>query len=298
MVRRNAMAVQQTMFGMPAERTSLAVVGDDVALTEFDGQPVRLVSIDGEPWWVLSDVAKVLGYRDSANAARVLRDKHKGTHQMSTPSGTQQMLVVSEPGLYRLMMRSERPNAERFQDWITDDVLPTIRKTGRYEAPSARQKRYAGKLKTNDASVLAARLNLANRHRDVNRKLADEGFKPNDYRRYHDTKYREWCGRSAAELRAELGLSPGASPLDRMSDLVLVHADHALALARRVAEMRAGERGAPLSPEEQSEVYAESVRDIRDADLRKLGATYAVVADPRRGHVLDVVQASIGPLSA
>jgi anti-repressor protein len=86
--------------------------------------------IKGDPWWVLTDVARVLGYRDATAAGRILRDKHKGTHQTCTPGGEQEMLVVNEAGLYRLMMRSDRPEAERFQDWITHEVIPSIRRTG------------------------------------------------------------------------------------------------------------------------------------------------------------------------
>ena len=61
---------------------------------------------DGEPWFVASDVAKALGYRDAANMARRLDDDEKGTRSMSTPGGMQQMTVVSEPGLYSAVLGS------------------------------------------------------------------------------------------------------------------------------------------------------------------------------------------------
>ena len=96
------------------------------------GQQVRTVTIDGAPWFVVADIAKVLGYRDAANGARVLREHHKGYSDVSTPSGVQTMLVTSEPGLNRLMLRSNASNAEAVQDWITDEVMPSIRKTGQF----------------------------------------------------------------------------------------------------------------------------------------------------------------------
>ena len=113
----------------------------DVTPFEFPatGQAVRTVTIDGEPWFVLADVAKILGYRDAEHAGRLLRD-----HQLNTlPEGIATELgqrggrpprIVTEGGLYRLVMRSNVALAESFQDWVTDDVLPAIRRTGDYPA--------------------------------------------------------------------------------------------------------------------------------------------------------------------
>jgi prophage antirepressor-like protein len=103
----------------------------------FNGTELRTVLIGDQPWFAAADAAKILGYRDAANAVRILRERHRGTHPMSTPGGIQDLTVVSEPGIYRLAMRSDLPAAEDFQDWITDEVLPAIRKTGRYEHPDA-----------------------------------------------------------------------------------------------------------------------------------------------------------------
>lgn len=61
--------------------------------------------------------------------------KHKGVILADTPSGAQHLSTVSEPGLYRLIARSEKPQAEVFMDWVFDEVLPTIRKTGGYTIP-------------------------------------------------------------------------------------------------------------------------------------------------------------------
>lgn len=288
--RQNKQDERPTQLGLfgPIEGPP-AIRSDEPMLTEFSGRPIRLVIIDAAPWWVLSDVAKVLGYRDARDASRLLRDKHKGTHQMRTPGGTQEFLVVSEPGLYRLMMRSERPEAEAFQDWVTDEVLPTIRKTGKYECVSARTRRYARAMKTTDATSLQHRLEVVNQHKEVNRQLADEGFKPNDFRRFYNTRYETWVGKTASDLKVEGGFTD--SPLNHLGDILLFESSHALALTRRLVEMRAEERGRLLTPEEQSEIFAESITDIRDADLTKLGGVYGFRDDPKRGRVLDVVRA-------
>ncbi|MFC4124915.1 phage antirepressor [Nocardia rhizosphaerae] len=108
-----------------------------VAPFVYQGVPVRSVIIDGEPWFVVADAAKVLGYRDASNAARLLRPHQQGYSEVSTPSGTQRMLVANEGGVNRLIMRSNASNAETVQDWFTDEVLPAIRKTGTYGTASA-----------------------------------------------------------------------------------------------------------------------------------------------------------------
>lgn len=98
----------------------------------FEGREVRVVVKDGEPWWVLSDVAKVLGYRDAYNAGRLVKEHQRDTHPVSTPGGVQPMLCVNEGGLNRLIMRSDLEEAEHFQDWVCEEVIPSIRKNGMY----------------------------------------------------------------------------------------------------------------------------------------------------------------------
>lgn len=103
------------------------------------GGSVRVVMIDGEPWFVMADIAKILGYRDAEKVKRLLRDTQYGT----LPEGTWRdlggygsaPLIVTEGGLYRLIMRSNMTIVAEFQDWVTDDVLPQIRKTGSYGEP-------------------------------------------------------------------------------------------------------------------------------------------------------------------
>lgn len=110
----------------------------------FNGEAdVRVVTIDGEPWFVLTDVAKILDYRDAEKAKRHLREGQTNTLNRGIASDLgfqpgRSPLVVNESGLYRLIMRSNVPAAERFQDWVTGEVLPTIRKTGgAYIAPGS-----------------------------------------------------------------------------------------------------------------------------------------------------------------
>lgn len=97
----------------------------------FDGQQVRIVVRDGEPWFVASDVCAVLGY---ANARAAIAQHCKGVakHDIPTPGGDQAVSVIPERDLYRLVMRSRLPSAERFEEWVVGEVIPSIRKTGGY----------------------------------------------------------------------------------------------------------------------------------------------------------------------
>ena len=93
---------------------------------------IRAQEIDGEPWFCLADVCRPLGLRASAVRGRL---KQKGVLIIDTLTngGVQKMLFVNEANLYRAIFQSVKPEAERFTDWVTEEVLPSIRKTGGYQ---------------------------------------------------------------------------------------------------------------------------------------------------------------------
>jgi anti-repressor protein len=108
---------------------------------------VRVVEQGGEPWFVGNEVARILGYSQAAKAVREhVKDSHKGVSEMDTPGGRQKIIIIDEAGLYSLVMRSKLPQAEEFQEWVTAEVLPAIRKTGGY---------IAGSEKMSDAELMA-----------------------------------------------------------------------------------------------------------------------------------------------
>ncbi len=102
-----------------------------VPFTYRDAQ-LRCLTIDGEPWFVAGDAARMLGYRDAHNLARRLDDDEKGTHSLSTLGGTQQVGIISESGLYSAILGSQVEKAKEIKRWVTGTVLPEIRKTGGY----------------------------------------------------------------------------------------------------------------------------------------------------------------------
>jgi len=105
---------------------------------DFEGIPVRVITADGEPWWIAADIARVLGYRDADRVLRLLDDDMRGTHYVGTPGGPQQMAVITRGALFRLILRSRKPAAKRFERLVVDVILPSIAATGSYATPAAK----------------------------------------------------------------------------------------------------------------------------------------------------------------
>ena len=98
---------------------------------------IRVIVIDGEPWFVAADVCAAINIVNSRDAVAKLDDDERGVGLTDTLGGTQSLTIISEPGLYTLILRCRdavKPGtvAHRFRKWVTGEVLPAIRKTGRY----------------------------------------------------------------------------------------------------------------------------------------------------------------------
>jgi prophage antirepressor-like protein len=107
----------------------------NLSVFTFESQPVRFVGTAEKPEWVAQDVCVVLGIQRTSDAISSFDNDEKGTVIIRTPGGEQQMLTVTEPGLYRLIFKSRKTVAKRFQRWVFHEVLPSIRKTGSYTLP-------------------------------------------------------------------------------------------------------------------------------------------------------------------
>ncbi|NEN92559.1 MAG: hypothetical protein F6K48_28145 [Okeania sp. SIO3H1] len=103
-----------------------------VSIFNFQESEVRIVSIYKEPWFVAKDLCDVLSLVNVARALDKLDEDEKGVHSMNTPGGKQEMSIVSESGMYSLVLKSRKKQAKIFKKWITSEVLPSIRKTGQY----------------------------------------------------------------------------------------------------------------------------------------------------------------------
>ncbi|BCL40021.1 Bro-N domain-containing protein [Nostoc sp. MS1] len=105
----------------------------------FESQEVRFVGTAEKPEWVAADVCACLELSDTSKSLETLELDEKGTKNVRTPGGEQEMLTVTEPGLYRLIFKSRKPVAKRFQRWVFHEVLPSLRHTGKYEMPQSTQ---------------------------------------------------------------------------------------------------------------------------------------------------------------
>lgn len=95
---------------------------------------VRVVERSGEPWFVAADVCRALGLDSTGKALTRLDDDEKGVNSIRTLGGSQMMTIINESGLYALVLGSRKPEAKAFKRWVTHEVLPAIRRTGRYQA--------------------------------------------------------------------------------------------------------------------------------------------------------------------
>ena len=99
---------------------------------------VRTVIINGEPWFVAKDVATILKYTNPLKAIRDhVFEEDKGVNELFTPGGKQRITVINESGVYSLILSSKLQSARAFKHWVTSEILPTIRKTGRYGGDDA-----------------------------------------------------------------------------------------------------------------------------------------------------------------
>ncbi len=100
---------------------------------------IRMIMKDATVWFIGKDVATVLGYKEPTKAVREKVDSEdRGVSKIDTPSGTQEMTIINESGLYSLILSSKLLSAKKFKHWVTSEVLPSIRKIGGYQLSEMR----------------------------------------------------------------------------------------------------------------------------------------------------------------
>lgn len=109
-------------------------MNNEIQRFDFKGESLRaLTNMSGEPWFVLKDCMSILDLGNPTETVKMFDDDEFSTTEVIDSIGRrQQAYIISEPGLYRLVMRSRKPEAKEFQRWVTHEVLPSIRRTGGY----------------------------------------------------------------------------------------------------------------------------------------------------------------------
>jgi anti-repressor protein len=102
----------------------------------WDGEiTIRVIDRDGQPWFVASDLCEALGLTNPAETVSGLDEDEHGVSTTDTSSGGREVVVVSESGLFALILKSRKPTALAFRKWVTSEVLPALRRSGVYVMP-------------------------------------------------------------------------------------------------------------------------------------------------------------------
>ena len=99
----------------------------------FNENNIRVVGSYDEPWFVAKDICQILDIKDNRSALRIIPDKWKDEQILPSLGGKQITSIINEAGLYKLIMRSNKPIAEKFQEAVCEDILPSLRKKGEYK---------------------------------------------------------------------------------------------------------------------------------------------------------------------
>jgi prophage antirepressor-like protein len=105
----------------------------NLTVFDFNSNQVRTVSIEGQPWFVAKDVCNAVEIANPRDAINKLDEDEKGVVNADTLGGSQEISIISESGMYSLVLKSRKPEAKAFKKWITAVVLPSIRQTGGYQ---------------------------------------------------------------------------------------------------------------------------------------------------------------------
>lgn len=192
---------------------------------QYQGKDVRTVEQDGQTWWVLTDVCNVLDIKNPARTASRLDSDEKGVTFMNTLGGSQAMTIINEPGLYSVILRSNKPEAKAFKRWITHEVLPTIHATGAYGGRQATPA-IADTLErmTDVVEALTGRIEALERQAQGKLNFEPTGTPPGEIPR---TTRRHWIRKFNEKLESmqyDLGISKPAI-LRRLYDQVEKHFD-------------------------------------------------------------------------
>lgn len=107
----------------------------DIIPFKYGSKQLRAITINDDPWFITKDACDILSIGNSRDAISRLDSDEKGVATIDTLGGPQEMSIVSEPGLYSLILGSKKPEARPFKRWVTHEVIPTIRKHGAYMTP-------------------------------------------------------------------------------------------------------------------------------------------------------------------
>lgn len=114
---------------------------NEMQVFQYENNEVRTVEQNGEVWWVLADVCRVLGVKNPTDVRKRLDEDERARFNLGRQGEAN---IISESGLYKVILRSDKPEAKKFTRWVTHEVLPTIRRTGGIWKPECRDRKAGG----------------------------------------------------------------------------------------------------------------------------------------------------------
>ena len=152
---------------------------------DYEGSHVRVIDRDGTAWFCAKDVCDALHLTNARKAMYQLLPEDVITVTLSYAASGHRVNFISESGLYKLIMRSNKPEARKFQNWVTHDVLPSIRKTGQYSMPglpTMLPEQTAALTAAAEAIVQRARRMLANRRWQLRLLMTQWGYTADEFK--------------------------------------------------------------------------------------------------------------------
>lgn len=223
------------MTSMTSSRSLL----DGAWTFEFDGHPIRCGGTLDNPWFVAQDVGDALGIKQASDSISGFPADEKGSEVIHTPGGRQTVIVLYESGLYRMIFRSNKPEAERFRRWVFHEVLPAIRKTGGYRVRERERYRRLGK----SEEWIEQREKGIEVRKGLTGTLQEHGVtEGKQFADCTNAVYRPILGGTAAQVKKERHLPVKANLRDNLSlrDSLMVSLSELLAQEKVEAEDRQG----------------------------------------------------------
>lgn len=175
----------------------------ETSLFEKEEFSIRTIQENEDTWFVAADILNILGLQ--RNSLGKIKDTWKGVKVITTPGGRQKLVVIQEPGLWKLVMRSNLPKAQEFQDWLAEEVIPSLRKKGYYNMRREELKPTYKELASNcflkehnknDAlQTLERAINLVN--------IAVSGMKAQECKEKYGLSPRDWIHKNQPEKLKE-----------------------------------------------------------------------------------------------
>lgn len=180
----------------------------ELAIYDYNARSVRTVNIDGQVWFIASDLCNVLDIKDTSQAMERLTVKQKLMRSLYLSGQNRETWIVNESGLYKLILRSNKKEAEKFQDWVTDEVLPSIRRTGNYHINK-------GKIYTEQEAIrMIEKASFKCMAQSLKESQENERMHGHAYSTYNNLIYKKVLKKTAKQIKNEHNIKESDSVKD------------------------------------------------------------------------------------